>query len=467
MASKLSRRQFLKLTGAATAGSWMLANVPASLAKGLNSPVGQVDEGVEGDVTWLVNLGEFSEEEVNLFMEKYPGVSLTLEEFEQTRLFAMFAAGEAPDAWRVQYMAFPQLLARDLVMNIQPYMDATTVLSEDDLVPANNVYRAEDPFNVGTGPLYALIKDWAPDMTIWVNDQLFEDAGVPLLSVDEPLTYEEVYEVAKSVAQFDGERIAKIAYHFELNWVDRYWQAWLTAMGRSIFSDDYMSMNMVDNEEAREMAQWHLTMAGDRLADGPLVENFGGWWGPDFVNSNLAIAQTGYWFSAFLRINSGEVQEFVDLMDAGKIRYLPAPMWKGVRSSPSITATAHVIYKDTPNPDATWLSYRYYNAEEPAITRAEIGWGVPALQSLFPLMPQTGTYSEITYNALMAELEYTDTIIQANPFLPGGEPGAIAAEFLGSWENVLLGDQSFDDLIQDIEDETNLVIEDNAFDMGF
>jgi hypothetical protein len=27
-------------------------------------------------------------------------------------------------------------------------------------------------------------------------------------------------------------------------------------------------------------------------------------------------------------------------------------------------------------------------AEEPAVTRAEIGWGVPALQSLFDLLPK-------------------------------------------------------------------------------
>ena len=74
---------------------------------------------------------------------------------------------------------------------------------------------------------------------------------------------------------------------------------------------------------------------------------------------------------------------------AGKVTMLPAPTFYGkLRINPTIGAAGTAIAASTKNPDAAWKLFEYYHSGEPAIARAKSGWGVPALKSLYPLMPQ-------------------------------------------------------------------------------
>ena len=200
----LSRRDFLKVTGATTAaGSWLAATLPSVAA---DAPARTSSALQEAEVVWMMNANEFSDEEIALFEEKNPGITLTRVDNDQTALFAMMAAGDPPDSWRLQFPQFPQLLARDLVLDLQSFFEGSSVIAEDDLVEPNNFYKATDPFNIGEGDRYGMIKDWSPDMTMFVNDALFEAAGVDPVSSTEPLSYQEWGEIAAQVKKFDGDR---------------------------------------------------------------------------------------------------------------------------------------------------------------------------------------------------------------------------------------------------------------------
>jgi multiple sugar transport system substrate-binding protein len=462
MANKtLSRRDFLKVSGATAAGSWLAANLSAAAADAPARPAQQ-----EAEVVWMMNTNEFSDAEIALFQEKNPGITLTRIDNDQTRLFAMMAAGEPPDVWRLQYPQFPQLLARGLVLNLQSYFEASSVISEDDMVAPNNFYKATDPFNIGEGDRYGMIKDWSPDMTIFVNDALFEAAGVEPLSSTEPISYQELAAVADSVKRFEGDRAAVIGLFTNVSgWSDRYWEAWLQPLGNSLYTPDFEQANIVNNDEARAMIQYHLDLAMNRTAVSPKLA-LNAWACPDMIAGTIAIVQFGYWFSACLRLNVGDNAEFKALMDEGKIRMLPAPTWGGVRSSPTITATASVVSSLTKNADASWAAFQYYMAEEPAIARAEIGWGVPALQSLFDLLPKDDLYGAQNFDVLLAEQEYADTIIKANPYLVGGEPGVIGEVFNTNLELYMDGGIDFETLVFTMEDEANFAIQEGKDRIG-
>ncbi len=460
---RLSRREFLKVSGVAAAGAtWAAASFP-TLASGASRKSFALQE--EAEVVWMMNDNEFSDEEIEIFHEKNPGITLNRIDNDQTALFAMMAAGEPPDVWRLQFPQFPQLLARDLVLNLQTFFETSSDITFDDLVQPNDFYKAVDAFNIGEGDLYGMIKDWSPDMTMFVNDQLFEDAGVDPVPGDEPLSYQEWGEIAAQIKQFDGDRAEVVGMFMNISgWSDRYWEAWLQAMGQSLFSEDFQEAVIVDNDDAREMIQYHLDLAKDLTIVSPKLA-LNSWACPDFIARTLAIVQFGYWFSACTRINSTEDEEFQALMDAGKIRMVPAPTWGGERSSPTITATASVVSSATANPDASWAAFEYYMAQEPAITRAEVGWGVPALQSLFDLLPKDDTYGQINFEALMAEIDY-GAVIQANPFLPGGEPGAVGQVFNLNLEEYIDGNVDFETILFEMEDETNFAIEEGMDRIG-
>ena len=453
----LSRRDFLKVSGTAAAGAtWFAASAPA-LAAGATARTSAALQ--EAEVVWMMNANEFSDEEIAVFHEKNPGITLTRVDNDQTALFAMMAAGNPPDVWRLQYPQFPQLLARDLVLNLQSFFEGSTVIAEDDLVEPNNFYKATDPFNIGEGDRYGMIKDWSPDMTMFVNDALFEEAGVDPVSSTEPLSYQEWGELGAAVKRFDGDRAEVVGLFMNTGgWADRYWEAWLEPLGNSLYAEDFTSANIVDNDEAREMIQYHLDLMSELTLTSPKLA-LNAWACPDMIAGTLAIVQFGYWFSACLRLNVGETAEFQALMDEGKVRMVPAPTWGGQRSSPTITATASVVSSSTADPDASWAAFQYYMAEEPAITRAEIGWGVPALQSLFDLLPKEDLYGQQNFDALIAEQEFAGAIIKANPYLVGGEPGVIGQVFNQNLEQYLDGSMDFDTMLFTMEDEANLTIQ--------
>jgi multiple sugar transport system substrate-binding protein len=235
-------------------------------------------------------------------------------------------------------------------------------------------------------------------------------------------------------------------------------------MGNSLFAEDFTSANIVNNDDAREMIKWNLDLMEERTLTSPKLA-LNGWAGTDMIAGTLAIVQFGYWFHANLRLTVDN-EEFQGLMDEGKIRMVPAPTWGGIRSSPTITATASVIASSTANPDASWKAFEYYMAEEPAIIRAEVGWGVPALQSLWDLVPQDTLYDKQDFEVLTAEQEFAGTIIGANPFLPGGEPGAIGQTFNLNLEQYLDGGLDFETLLFIMEDETNFAIQEGMDRIG-
>lgn len=451
----LSRRDFLKASGAAAVGAtWLATYAPALAATERTTATLQ-----EAEVVWMMNSNEFSDEEIATFQEKNPGITLTRIDNDQTSLFAMMAAGNPPDVWRLQYPQFPQLLARELVLDLQSFFEGSSVISQDDMVDANNFYKATDPFNIGDGDRYGMIKDWSPDMTMFVNDALFESAGVDPVSSTDPLSYQEWADLARAVKKFEGDRAVVVGMYTNTDgWVDRYWEAWLQPMGESLFSEDFTSANIVNNDDARAMIKYHLDLMADRTTTSPKL-TLNAWACPDMIAGTLAIVQFGFWFSGCLRQSVGDNADFQALMDAGKVRMVPAPTWADIRSSPTITATASVVSSSTGNPDASWKAFEYYMAEEPALNRADSGWGVPSLKSLYDRLPKDDLFGQQNYDVLLAEQEYAKTIIKANPYLIGGEPGVIGQVFNQNLEQYLDGSLDFDTLVFTMEDEANQSIQ--------
>jgi multiple sugar transport system substrate-binding protein len=457
----VSRRDFLKLSGAAAAGTWLLGTLPAASAgKSIASRAAQA----EGEITFMIHAGELSEDEIAQFMADNPGITLTRLDVDQTKLFALMAAGTPPDVFRLQAPQFPQLLARNIPLNLQSYFEVSSALQLDDLFPANNFYKAVDPFNIGQGDIYGITKDWSPDLTLWVNDDLFEQAGVDLVDDKEPLNYEQVADLASKLTKFEGDQVAVNGFAFDYGWIDRYWTYFLYVLGKSLFTEDFTQINLVNNEEARAAIQYHVDLAKERYTYSPLNVN-PTWNGPEFQANLLAICQYGFWFSGFVPLSEDE--DFKAAVDGGKIRMVPAPIWQGgVRSSPTITATAAVITAASPNPDQAWTVFEWYNGKEPALARAQSGWGVPALKSLVDQVPHEGTYREQVFAVLNEELNYADTVLPFNPYLVGGEPGEIGSVFQANVETYLNDEMDFDTLVGIIESQTNQAIQDGIDRIG-
>jgi len=458
---KLTRRDMLKLSGTVAAGA-VLAScsspTPEPTEEAMPEEPAAEEEVVaeepeampaSGHVVVMHFLHEFTEDHVNLFQEKYPGITVeVVDGSDATRFFAMYAAGTPPDLDRVQAPSVPYYLARKLLMDLTPYFEASEVVPLDDLMPANDYYKANSPLDIGSGKIYGMCKDFSPDLTIFANKTLFVEAGLPEPDDTKSLTYDEIMAYSKDLTVFDGDRLMQYGYGWEAGWQDRFWENMLNETGLSIWSEDLDKLVISGSEDATAVVKWYYDMCEQQLSVSPRLPSPGGWFGNDFLTNTLAMCQYGFWYSAMA------ISE--DNQDGAMM--LPAPTWSGKNLDRTITATGMIMTADSQNPDAAWKVFEFYNGEEPSVERAGSGWGVPALKSQLSMIPQETDFQKQVYGVLQAELALEVEPMQFNPFVGETVVPNSWSKFL---DQALNGDITFDELVTNMEAEVNLAIQES------
>jgi multiple sugar transport system substrate-binding protein len=460
----ISRREMLKLSGTLIAGTVMAGCVSEATQAPTQPPPPSVAteapqaampttapaaKAPQGNVVVFHDVKELTEDMIAQFEKEHPGITIEFVNREEpARLSAMVAAGTPPDLIRVQAPAIPGYLARGLLKDLTPYFEASSVLRLDDLMPANNYYKAETPMKIGTGPIYGMCKDFSPDFTVFAYKKAFEDAGLPVPDPAKPLTYAEIAELAKKVSKKEGDRVLMWGYGYEDGWIDRIWMNNLAELGQNLYTDDFTKVVIADNPETVKLAQYFYNLAKENLAVNPVNPSPNGWAGGDFTAGLLAMMQYGFWYSAMAETDTTR----------GQVVMLPGPTWAGQRRDPTMTATGMVMAAESKNPDAAWVVFEWFNGGQPALDRAASGWGVPALKSMLKLVPQETEFQKHCYKILEGELALETPPLQFNPYL--GE-----TEFTNSWkthlEQALRGGITFDQMLKNIETDINTAIADN------
>jgi multiple sugar transport system substrate-binding protein len=390
---------------------------------------------------------EFTEDDMNLFMEQNPGITLEfVDGTDLTVFYAMYAAGTPPDLVRVQAPSVPQWLARGLLLNLTPYFETSQLIKMDDLMPANDLYKAESPLKVGSGPIYGMCKDFSPDLTVFINKEIFDKNSIPVDDT-KSWSYAEIMDIAKTVLVKEGDRIVTFGLGWEGGWIDRYWMNSLAEKDLTLYSDSYDKMNLVSSEEAVAISKWYFDMMKDMLAYSAINPSPGGWMGNDFTAGQLAMCQYGFWYSAMAEGDDTK----------GKLMMMPGPNWAGQRRDGTITATGMIMTAATKVADAAWKTFEFYNAGEPSVARAGSGWGVPALKSQLSMIPQNTDFQKQAFKVLEGELALGTPAMQFNPFL--GET-QVPNAFTKYSEQALKNEITFEEMLQKIEDETNQAIQD-------
>jgi multiple sugar transport system substrate-binding protein len=396
------------------------------------------------------NRGELTEDMENQFEADHPGITMDFLVVDQTRFFAMYAAGDPPDILRVQAPFVPQALARNMLFDMTPYFEASQVLRMDDLAPANNYYKANSPLEVGAGPIYGMAKDFSPDFTLYSYQTAFDNVGLTVPDDTTPLTYAEVHDLVAQMNLIEGDRTLIFGYAYELYWTDRIWDNMAMELDKTIYADNYNRINLGGDEDVKAIVKWYYDVSSENLCANPLNPS-GSWVGEDFDKGNVALIQYGYWFGAMAETD----------VTRGLVKMLPAPTWAGVRRDTTMTATGAVMAKATDVADAAWVIFEWFNGGQPALDRASSGWGVPALKSLYSLMPSETPYQQQLLTVLQGELAVMDTIapIQFNPFL--GET-TVAESYLTNLDRALRDEFDFDGMVAAIESEINTAIQEGV-----
>lgn len=358
--------------------------------------------------------GEISEDQIAAFNAAHPNINLMRVDTDFNKLIAQISANSAtmPDLIRVNANEFPFYAARNLALNLQPYFDASTVFKKDDLLDIIDMFRW-DGKNQGTGDLYGIVKDWQPEMDMYINKKLFAEAGIPLPDDKTAMTWDQLADYAKKLTKKDGDKV--IQWGFTDPFVggvlisQAKLQYMLASSGQQLYSDDYSTI-LLDSPEAKQYLQYWIDLAKAEAGPSMLYPEANSFI-ELFTQDKLAMMVAGYWFGGVLRSTDSTKDHLDDYM------LLPAPkVAGGTAIEASQVGTGAIINSRTRHPDEAWTVFEWFFGGQPAEDRAASGWGLPVTQSMMSLLPTATNFDKQTYGVVMDSISHLSTI-KNNPYI--------------------------------------------------
>jgi multiple sugar transport system substrate-binding protein len=382
--------------------------------------------------------GELVEEEIALFEAANPDIRIEHIDAREFSYDMAFLLEQLPDVIRVQASDIPMLVRDGKILDITSYMGGESLISLDDLTSAANYYKVD-------GRYYGLPKDWSPDFSLYVYTPAFTEMGIAIPDTTTPLTYEELFELAASLTKKDGDTVTQ--YGFYTYFLDSAINSILLQRGLSMFNEDFSAVQLTNHPEVLEVIRAFYDMALNGTMYPYPMDGDG--WGDWSISGKIAILQYGYWFGGSL---SPEMPIYDNLI------ILPAPTWDTSlpRLNTTIGPIGISILSTSQHPEEAYRFFEWYIAGDAGQSRAKSGWGVPALQSLLPLLPQESAFDQQRFSVLTDELRYSDWVLPIYPY------NSIRSTFNDSWtQNIQLamaGEIDFDVFVSSLEDSINLAI---------
>lgn len=473
-AKKLNRRDFLRMSALTTAGAALAACAPEVVERTVKVPVKETVQVevpveqtvvVEGEtvvvtaeppprqevtIVFMYNSGEIAiegggtEEALALFEEKYAPYKVERLDASTSTMYAMLAAGNQLDVVRGVGVLMPPLVLRRVPLDITDYFATSEVLKLDDLLPVNDMFTAH-------GRRYGAIKDWSPDFGMWVNKALWKEAGVEPPEPGEKLSYQRLRELSSQLSKFEGDVRQVTGTDLKGASSMLQWVGYTFANSRGLFEDDIYHLNIADDEELVEMLAWAVDWEKEKGIPTAINARVTGDAQDEFLAGASAVAEFGYWFGG--RVGTAE------LIDPAECILMPAPTWGPNYFNGCGYGAGGFLSSTTQIPDAAWKLFEWFFGEEPAVARAKGGWGLPALASLLPLMPQDEPWRKNAYEVCMADIE--NSIAPQVASTPYCTPWIVGDAWGALTQPLLEGDITLDELIAAVEEDVNEQIADN------
>ena len=244
------------------------------------------------------------------FYAEHPNCEVVLEE-NGSALMAKIAANDAPDIIRTSSNS-----------DLPTYVNKKIIIPLDDLLKKSKLYDKNDIFDIcindfrydgkeyGKGPIYGLPKDWSTSM-LWVNKKMFEQAGLPIPTMENPLKYEQLTEYAKKLTVKNGDKVEVFGIS-DSESVEAQATRILALMGKSMWSKDFTKTNLKDPEVRAVFKSIY-----ERKRDGynqSSKYSIGGNGNPQFAMGKAAMNLSGLYAGMVYEKNAERTVAFEDMI---------------------------------------------------------------------------------------------------------------------------------------------------------
>jgi len=396
-------------------------------------------------VTMGVSEGEFSKDELDAFIKQAKYVSeVERLEGDSARLKASFAAGTPPDIWRGSGADVPTVVTYGWALDLTDFFNTSKVLQPADLMSAVDYFKYK-------GGWYGMHKDFSPDMSIQLNAAAFEDAGLPVPEDKKIYTYQEAADWARKLTKKEGDRTVRIGWGDNDYW-DGILQTVLMEDDQNLFNNDFTKATIKDNPLVVEVLTYYAGLAKENVIWNPLNPS-PSWAGDDYTVGRAGVIRYGYWMHGV--VAGADPTTLAAPLEKFLMR--PGLSWKGKKIvNPPLGGAGWFMARMTKVPHQSWELFEYYMGGEPAKARAKGGWGLPALKSLLPLLPQNSALDKQWYDSTVWQLD--NTVQTPRPLNPFVSTGVINSAWVTNLELYLRGKASIEEAIVNVDTEVNRII---------
>jgi multiple sugar transport system substrate-binding protein len=276
-----------------------------------------------------------------------------------TKLDTLFAGGTPPDVFAMDAPLFLDWQSRGVLLNLQPYIDATPGFLDDVYEQTLSGYKLADGY-------YGLPRDFQT-IVMYYNKDMFDAAGVEYPK--EGWTWQDLREMAKKLTvdkNGDGKS-DQYGYSCDLWDMELCWSEAIWAYGGDVISSDY-TQTLIGEPKAREAWKlfYDMTFVDKSMPDTVAA----GEYGYDLLQAGVvAMWPHGHW----------AMPAYKDV----KFQWDVAPMPTGpAGQATSVNSAGFVVAKDSKHPDAAWEFVKYALSQTGQTRLTELGLAIPVLKSV-------------------------------------------------------------------------------------
>lgn len=276
-----------------------------------------------------------------------------------TKLDTLFAGGTPPDVFAMDAPLYLDWQTRGVLLNLQPYIDATPGFLDDMYPEPLKGYKVADGY-------YGLPRDFQT-IVMFYNKDMFDAAGIPY--PQQGWTWDDLRATAKKLTldtNGDGKTeqwgFSCDLWDMELCWSEAIW-----SHGGDVISADY-TKTLLGEPNARQAWQLFSDMifVDKSMPDTVVAEEFGG---DLFQPGAVALWPMGHW-----AIPGYAAVDF-------NWDVTPMPTGPGGQVT-SVNSAGFVVAKATKYPDAAWEFVKYALSSAGQVRLTELGLAIPMLRSV-------------------------------------------------------------------------------------
>jgi multiple sugar transport system substrate-binding protein len=275
------------------------------------------------------------------------------------KLKTQLAAGTPPDVFAMDAPLYLDYQSRDVLLNLQPYLDKNPDMLKDVYPQTLEAYKTPDGY-------YGLPRDFQT-IVLFYNKDMFDKAGIAYPTVD--WTWDDLRTAAKQLTKDtngDG-KMDQFGFIFDQWDMEVGWSEALWAYGGDIITPDH-TKTLIGEPKAREAWQMlhDMVFVDKSVPDANAVGQYGG----DLFQAGVAaMTPMGHWS--------------VPGYNTAGFKFDVVPMPKGpAGQATSVNSAGFVVAKASKNPDAAFAFVQFAISKTGQTRLAELGFACPVLKSV-------------------------------------------------------------------------------------